>query len=173
MAKRGSKSGDDGAALVEFAMVATLLMIILFAIITFGMLLAAKQTVTQGAAEASRAAIVVRYTPADLLVAESPPVAAARDQAGRSLDWIGRTCDEGDADGDGLACHIVMHDCGVDASLAAVTPNNPAVADCLTVEVNLDNKVHPLIAPIPLLNAFMPDRLRSVAVVQLDNLLVA
>lgn len=151
---------------------ASLLFLLLFGIITFGLLLAVRQTVTQAAAEGARAAIPIAYTFLEADAGDgAPPVVAAREQAERSAEWIGRTCDSADADGDGMSCDAELHDCDVDAA-AYVGPNDPDAPDCLTVTVVVDNDDHPIVAPVPLLSRFLPDRVRSTAVAQLDNLLV-
>ena len=50
--------GDDGAALVEFALVAVLLFSLIFGIIHYGLILSFKQDVTRAAAEGARAGAV-------------------------------------------------------------------------------------------------------------------
>ena len=168
--RQRTEGTEAGAVLVEFALVAVLLFMMLFAIITFGVLLAAKQTVTQAAAEGARAAIPVRYSHADTASPDSPPVNAARMQTNRSMGWLERTCDENDADDDGLRCTVVLHDC--DLAWDAVALNDPDVSDCVTVRSELDQKSHPVQPPIPLINHFLPDTLATQSVAQLDNLLV-
>ena len=170
MHETGRHRTDAGAVLVEFALVAVLLFMMLFAIITFGVLLAAKQTVTQAAAEGARAAIPVRYSHADTASPDNPPANAARMQTNRSMGWLDRTCDENDADGDGLRCTVVLHDC--DVAWDAVALNDPDVSDCVTVRSELDQANHPVLPPIPLINHFLPDTLATQSVAQLDNLLV-
>lgn len=49
--------GESGAALVEFALVVGLFVFILYGLISFGMVLATKQQVTNAAADAARAAV--------------------------------------------------------------------------------------------------------------------
>ena len=48
---------ESGAALVEFALVVGLFVFILYGLISFGMILATKQRITNAAAEAARAAV--------------------------------------------------------------------------------------------------------------------
>ena len=168
---RSTTADDDGAALVEFSLVVSLLMLLLFGLITFGVLLAVRQTVTQAAAEGARASVPMRYAATDLDSPDAPPLVAARAQVARSVSWLGRTCDESDADDDGLACNAVMHDCDV-AAAAYTGPNDPDRPDCVTVSVAVDQDRHPIVPPVPLIANFVPDRLSSTAVVQLDNLLV-
>lgn len=74
---------ESGAALVEFAFVFVLFVTVLYGLITFGMILAQKQSITNAAADGARAA-----------VGQTSPEAAAQlrvrnalgDPAGRYLD---------------------------------------------------------------------------------------
>jgi Flp pilus assembly protein TadG len=59
--RRGA--GDGGAALVEFAFVMSLLFLLIFGIITFGLILSFKQDVTRAAAEGARAGAVAFPAP--------------------------------------------------------------------------------------------------------------
>ena len=49
--------GESGAALVEFALVVGLFMLILYGLISYGMIMATKQRVTNAASEAARSAV--------------------------------------------------------------------------------------------------------------------
>ncbi len=49
--------GESGAALVEFALVIGLFMLILYGLISYGMIMATKQRVTNAASEAARSAV--------------------------------------------------------------------------------------------------------------------
>ena len=55
--RRLVRRDQSGAAAVEFALVVGLFVFILYGLITFGMILATKQRVTNAAAEAARAAV--------------------------------------------------------------------------------------------------------------------
>ena len=66
--------------MIEFAIVVVLLITLLYGIITYGLILAAQSTVTQAAADASRAGIV----------ASSTAVATAEAQAGGDVSWMGK-----------------------------------------------------------------------------------
>jgi Flp pilus assembly protein TadG len=156
---------------VEFSLVVSLLMTLFFGIVVFGVLLAVRQTITQSAAEGARAAVPVRYSAADLDSPGAPPVVAARAAAARSVAWLHRTCDAGDADGDGLACDVTMHDCNVTAG-ATTGPNDPNQPDCMTVRIVVDQEHHPVVPAVPLISRLVPRTLSSTAVSELDNLLV-
>lgn len=55
--RRRPTRNEDGAALVEFAMVVGLFAFILYGLISFGMVVATKQRVTSAAADGARAAV--------------------------------------------------------------------------------------------------------------------
>ena len=64
---------ERGAEMVEFAFVVVLLIMLLYGIISYGLILSAQSTVTQAAADGARAGIV----------ATSSAVATAEDTGGR------------------------------------------------------------------------------------------
>ncbi len=74
--RRLIQRGESGAAAVEFALVVGLFVFILYGLISFGMILATKQRVTNAAAEGARAA-VGQTTPADAVTAATARVLAA------------------------------------------------------------------------------------------------
>lgn len=82
MMGRRSRRRDDGAAAVEFALVAPLLILLLMGIITYGYMLSFRQSVSQAAAEGARAAAVA-------------PVAADREAIAKAAvaSAMGVTCD--------------------------------------------------------------------------------
>lgn len=51
------RDGEDGAAIVEFAIVTTLLSTLLLGIVSYGLILGLHQSITHAASEAARAAI--------------------------------------------------------------------------------------------------------------------
>ncbi len=92
-------AGERGTTLVEFTFVIGILALFLSGIITFGLILASKQTITQAASEGARAAVTSPYTQEDLAnPSDSRPVKEALAQTERSLGWLDRTCaSDGDA----------------------------------------------------------------------------
>ncbi|GEP33138.1 hypothetical protein NSZ01_09060 [Nocardioides szechwanensis] len=62
MMGRRSRRRDDGAAAVEFALVAPLLILLLMGIIGYGYMLSFRQSISQAAAEGARAAAVAPAT---------------------------------------------------------------------------------------------------------------
>src|ERR1044072_7940402 len=56
--RRSQRCSEDGAAAVEFALVVPVLVLILFGIISYGVMLSFRQSLSQAAAEGARAAAV-------------------------------------------------------------------------------------------------------------------
>lgn len=54
---RTGRKNESGAALVEFALVIGIFMLVLYGLISFGMIMATKQRVTNAASEAARSAV--------------------------------------------------------------------------------------------------------------------
>lgn len=71
------REGEAGAAVVEFAIVATLLVTLLVGVVSYGLILGLHQSITHAASEAARSAI---GTPTDLAAVEQ----VARDR----LSWL-------------------------------------------------------------------------------------
>jgi hypothetical protein len=148
--------------MVEFALVAVLLFMLLFGIVSFGVLLSFKQTVTQAANEGARAAAVV----ADNTSSSAPPgvderLEAAKAAVQRFESW-GRVCGTGPGD---LDCSdVTIHDC--DAGPGGGN-SNLVFPDCITVRLTYDYADSPIIPNAPLIGAFMPDTVESVATAEL------
>ena len=79
--KRRNRQGDErGAEMVEFAFVVVLLIMLLYGIISYGLILAAQSTITQAAADGARAGII----------ASSSAITTSQTQAGNDLGWMGK-----------------------------------------------------------------------------------
>ena len=143
-ARRARGRGDDGAALVEFALICVLLFTLIFGIIHFGFLLSFKQDMTRAAAEGARAGAVA--FPADN--AEDDAAEATQD----AVETAGKECSTTngiDADGDGMACRVT------------VTPCISSAGDCVSVELIYDQDEHPLLGAAPFVSKLLPDTLTS------------
>jgi Flp pilus assembly protein TadG len=85
---RRRERGQGGAAAVEFALVAPLVLLLLFGIIGYGFMLTFRQALSQGAAEGARSAAVwsASYSPTQ----EPDRVAAARASVDEGLGrlWV-------------------------------------------------------------------------------------
>jgi len=145
------RTGERGAAMVEFAFVLVPLCLLVFGIISFGVILSFRQTMTQAAAEGARAAAAA---PRDLAVARAQ---AATQQAMGAYD---RQCNAGT----GVTCTFAIADCD-----GTTDGNDPAVADCMTVEIRYDQAGHPLLPQVPLLSLALPHEVVTRSVVQVDD----
>lgn len=131
------RSSDRGAALVEMAIVVGLLAMFLFGIITYGVTLSFRQSLTQAANEAARAAAVA---PRDEAVAQ------ARAAADRVASGWDAACD----DGGGLSCSFLIAPCA---------DGGDATAECMTVELRYDLAGHPRTPSLPVVSRTLPDEM--------------
>lgn len=144
--------GDDGAALVEFALVMVLLFTLVFGIISFGLILSFKQDMTRAAAEGARAGAVA-YPSSD---AQTKAQLALED-AVRSFggpNWQSNGCSRTGV----TACTAVVAECD----------NEPGV-DCVTVTITYDYDAHPLYGEIPLISGFFPDEISAESVARINS----
>lgn len=146
--RRGS--GDEGAAIVEFALVSVLLFSLVFGIISFGVLLSFRQDLTRAAAEGARAGAVA--------VPATDALSRARTATDEAVVAAGETCGR-----NGMTCDVAVRDCNDPA--VGNNGNQPADPDCVFVELTFDNDHHPKLPEVPLISAFLPDTIeaRSVA----------
>jgi Flp pilus assembly pilin Flp len=108
---------ESGAALVEFAVVMSLFVFILYGLIAFGMALALKQSMTSAAADAARSAI-----------GATDPVAAAQATVAQRLGWLGSRYQASDSP----------------APVVAQCPND-ASKQCIRVQLNYPYGSRPLV----------------------------
>jgi hypothetical protein len=135
---------ERGAAVVEFAIASTVLLVLLFGIISYGYILSFKQGLTQAAAEGARAGAV-----------GTPDEAAAAVE--RSVGGYNQTCNVG-----GLTCN---------GSAPGEWPPQPypcGTRQCITVEVSYDWENYPLLPRFPGLGLLLPDTLKSTSVSQVS-----
>lgn len=128
---------ERGAALVETAIVANLLFLLLFGIITSGIYLGYRQNLVQAANEAARAGAISNDPEAALVAAQ---------QAVSAFD---RSCNQ-----DGLTCTAEQIPC----------PGAIAGEQCLRVVIEHDTENHPILAPMPLVSMLVPDRMTTQAI---------
>ncbi|WP_170286089.1 TadE/TadG family type IV pilus assembly protein [Nocardioides rubriscoriae] len=146
---------DRGAAAVEFALVAPVLLLILFGIISYGFMLAFRQSMSQAAAEGSRAVAVL---PVSSTVTAAQQADAARAGVNNSLSSFGVTCVGSDLKrGSTVAgtCIITVAPC-----VGQTTVN------CATVSLDYSYRDHPL---VPTLFGFtLPSSLSYAASTQVN-----
>jgi Flp pilus assembly protein TadG len=159
--------------MIEFSLIMVLLLTIVFGIINFGMILSFKQDMTRAAAEGARTGAVA--LPSAVYGTNDPRRVAAQQATEQSVAGFNKTCQAG-----GLDCRVNVHDCD-DAvpdtngyhekdPTANVQPGNTANAqpDCVTVELIYDYKNYPLLVPVPLISAFLPNQVRAKSVARLN-----
>ena len=138
---------DRGAALVEFAFVAVLLMMFIYGIAAYGIMLSAKNSMTQAAAEGARSALSVADLPSATLNT-------------RRIDQAKAT----------VATRLASFGSKYQASDTTATIGNCSASDttqCITVTITYPWSSRPMIPQAPGLGIILPDTLRSTAVVRL------
>lgn len=131
--------GEDGVAAVEFALVGTLFLMLLFGIITFGLVFALNHTLSHSAAEGARTGLVA---PA------GSTVQMAEDAARTRLGWLGSGAD----------VHAFVEPCASDTS-----------RQCVRVVTSYDWAGNPLVPPLPGLGLVVPDLMSRSAIVQITQ----
>lgn len=145
-----SGRNERGSVLVEFSFVFVLFVLVIYALISFGMILATKNSLTHAAAEGARAAISVVDDAATPLVDEREK--RALDRVGTSLNWLGDKYQPADAAADIAACDAAV----------------PAGPQCITVTIIYPYETRPIVPPAPGLGLVTPNTLTSTAVVELS-----
>jgi Flp pilus assembly protein TadG len=134
--RRLIRRGESGAAAVEFALVVGLFVFILYGLISFGMILATKQRITNAAAEGARAAVGSSQADAAL-------VAGAK-----VTNALGTSSGQYTAIYDNDACPLVLGH------------------KCIKVTITYNLNTHPVVPPAPGLHLVTPPTISSTAVVQ-------
>lgn len=140
MRRRGSGTSigrdERGAALVETAIVANLLFLLIFGIVTAGILLGYRQNLVQAANEAARAGAVANDVDAALAAAQ------------HAVSAFDRECNTG-----GLTCTVAQVEC----------PDSTTGEQCVHVVIEHDNASDPVVTPVPLVSMLVPDRMTAEA----------
>jgi len=130
--------------MLEFALVIPVFVFVLYGLIAFGMMLSAKQTITNAASEGARAA--VGAVPQGDVTAETT---AARERVRTAMNSLkGYNAD--------------------DPAQFKADPIGCGTNQCLKVTVTYDYAAHPIVPPAPGLGLVTPDKLVSTAVVQVS-----
>ncbi len=145
---------QQGASAIEFALVFPLFFLIFYAIITYGLILVAQQSVTLAAAEGARAALrhaedeTTRHANVENAAIGTDSVAA----------WLGQH----------LQFSSIPDEGSPPAPCPYATGANPP--HCYTVTVSYPYAQHPLVPLLlgPLMEFAVPTQLSSTAIVQLD-----
>ena len=138
---------ERGAAVVEFAVASTILLVLLFGIITYGYVLSFKQGLTQAAAEGARKAAVSTAATAQANAAVAVETA---------VNAFNKRCNLPVSDGTTCTYSMLAADTGC------------ALNACMRVRVSYDYKNHPLMPKFPGLGLLMPDTIQSTSVTQVS-----
>jgi len=146
--KRSRRCSDDGAAAVEFALVVPLLVLVLFGIISYGVMLSFRQSLSQAAAEGARAAAVT-------FLEDDKKDEAVLAVTG-ALDSFDVSCTEGgdlirDGEGDVGACDI--------SEPKACVPAAGEGVQCVIVTLTYDYKNSSIVPTFPGVGIILPDTL--------------
>ena len=156
---------QKGAAAIEFAIIFPIFFLIFYAIVTYGLIFAAQQTITLAASEGARAA--VRYqTGKDDAARQAERIKAACDMSNQALAWLRKTS-TGQAGtqgvcATGITSTVVTADKALCSNLTGVT--------CIKVLVTYDYEKAPLIPKLlgPLMSLPTPKSLQGQAVAQIS-----
>lgn len=158
MRATGGKT-EKGAAALEFALVAPLLLMVLLGIVSYGYMLSFRQGMSQGAAEGARAAAVA-------VAAASPDAksAAASGAVNEALNSYGVTCVGATSTVPG---QLMRDGAQVGTCSASIGTCPNAAAQCATVSLDYWYRAHSLV-PLPGLGVVMPSSLKYTAVAQVS-----
>jgi Flp pilus assembly protein TadG len=149
------RRGHHGAAAVEFALVAPLLLLLVFGIISYGYMLSFRQALSQAAAEGARASAVSPY-PAS---ADKETAALNAINDALNVDAYGVTC-SGVAVGSALKKDgATVGSCSV---VTAACESDPT-KDCVTVQLDYFYKANPLLPNFPGVGLVLPSDLSYAA----------
>ncbi len=143
---RKPRTGDRGAAAVEFALIVPILLVLLFGIISYGVMLSFRQSMSQAAAEGARAAAVSYQT--------STAQASAYASVNEALNSFGVTCTTGVLQKGATT----VGTCAVSAP-GACTPAAATGIQCVTVALSYNYRANPLVPSFPGVGAVIPQTL--------------
>jgi Flp pilus assembly protein TadG len=139
--------GENGVELLEFALVIPIFVFVLYGLIAFGIMLSAKQTITNAVAEGARAAVGAQPNPGERQSDAETRVALARVNQAVGSSLSGNYRDS--------------------MTQADVKPcANDASRNCITVTLTYPYSSKPLVPSAPGLGLVMPNNLTATAVVQ-------
>ncbi|MEO9324901.1 TadE family protein [Nocardioides sp. C4-1] len=143
--RRGQRS-ERGAAALEFALVMPFLLLLVFGIISYGMMLSLRQSMSQAATEGARAAAVTLNASQK----QTEGYASVND----ALNSFGVSCASGTLRRGGAS----VGTCAV-SSPGACTPAAGAGIQCVTVSLVYNYRDHPLVPSFPGLGVVLPETL--------------
>jgi Flp pilus assembly protein TadG len=150
--------GDRGTSLLEFALVGPLLLLIVIAMINFGLILSFKQDITRAAAEGARGGAVAVPTIAGQSYSTAATAAAnsATNDAVKQINNTFKTT--GCNTTGGPSCTYVVGACASQAGY-----------QCVTVTVDYDYGSRPLFGSLPIVKAFLPNHVKATSVARING----
>jgi Flp pilus assembly protein TadG len=157
---------ERGSAAVEFALVAPLLLLLLFAIISYGYMLSYRQALSQGAAEGARAAAVAlpSSTSGAKITLAVTGVNEALNSYGVSCTAAPATSASTSATGDLVKSSTTVGSCLV----TIATCVQATASECATVTINHAYEDHPLLPTVPGMGIVLPGSLSYTAVAEVS-----
>ncbi|MEG0936793.1 MAG: TadE/TadG family type IV pilus assembly protein [Comamonas sp.] len=156
---------QKGAAAIEFAIIFPIFFLIFYAVVTYGLIFAAQQTITLAASEGARAA--VRYQNGkDATERQALRIAEACNMSNQVLNWL-RKAGSGQSTGAGV-CSTGITTTQVTADKALCPTLNGVT--CIKVLVTYDYDKAPLVPKLlgPLMGLPTPKTLQGQAVAQIS-----
>jgi Flp pilus assembly protein TadG len=149
--------GDDGTAVLEFALVGVLLLTLVFGIITFGMILSFRQDVTRAAAEGARGGAVA----IPLVSGQSFSTAATNAANSALIDAVkgmGGSFSTQGCNRPGMSCSATVGPCPSQTSFS-----------CVTAVVSFDYQHNKIYGDIPVVSAFFPKTITATSVARINS----
>ncbi|MEG0150550.1 MAG: TadE/TadG family type IV pilus assembly protein [Comamonas sp.] len=157
---------EQGVVAIEFSLIFPIFFLIFYAIVTYGLIFAAQQTVTLAAAEGARAA--VRYQAGkDQDAKKVARIAAACDMSNQALAWLRNTGATQTAPASGVCATGITK---TEVSTVTDQCSELSGVTCIKVLVTYDYDQAPLIPKLlgPLLSLPTPKALQGQAVAQIS-----
>ena len=157
---------QKGAAAIEFAILFPIFFLIFYAVVTYGLIFAAQQTLTLAAAEGARAA--VRYPAASGGGSSTNKAAQLQARLTAACAGLGSAaCGNTVSNAAGLYATSGL--CGTGAA-SFTASSDPSKVNCVTMQVNYNYATAPLIPRLlgPLMSLPTPNILRGQAVAQIS-----
>jgi Flp pilus assembly protein TadG len=165
--ERRQRADETGAEMIEFAIVVVLLVALIYGIVSFGLILACKVSITQATADGARAGIVMS-TP-------SAAETAAVDQTANDLGWLGLgSCTSGTEMScltNGTTCPSTYQSNGVYMCISSTEAAcaSSAANTCLNVALTYYYASDPIFPEMPGLNVITPNVLTSSSSLQIST----
>lgn len=157
------QNDEEGAELVEFAMIVLLLITLLYGILFFGLALGAKVTITQASADGARSGIVA-----------ATPTLAVSDAQNQSLDDLAWMAGSLTCSTSGIACQNAASATCPSADIVCVnayevTATSTCSATCLIVDLTYNYANEPIIPGAPGLGIITPKTISSISTLQVST----